>query len=87
MAKEAIQSIKEAEEEVKKILQEATETSRKSRDEAIIQAEDQYEKIPRSRNKCSRITGKSQGRRRVNIKPILEKGELDAKSLVLMKIA
>ena len=83
MAKEAIQSVKDAEEQVKKILQEASEASKKFRDQAIVQADSEYKGILQEAEASAKaIKDKAREEGELISKPILEKGKLDTEDIL-----
>lgn len=83
MAKEAIRSVKEAEDEVKKMLEEAMTASRQSNEKAIEKADQEYKRILRKAEQgATDIREKAAADGKSQSNPIIEKGEKDAKAIL-----
>lgn len=86
MAKEAIKSIKDAEETVKIMLKEAQEASVKSREEASLLAEEEYEKILfEAETMAQGIKQASIEEGELTSQPIIEKGREEAEAILELK--
>ncbi|MDR7871475.1 MAG: hypothetical protein RIN55_11485 [Tissierellaceae bacterium] len=83
MAKDAIISVKEAEEKVRKMIEESVQASKRSKNETILRAEEEYVRIineAEDNAKLIRDDAKIEGE--TVSKPILEDGSLEASKII-----
>ena len=83
MAKEAIVSVKEAEEQVREMIEEAVQASKRSKAEAIQGGEEEYRKIVNEAEESARIIKeKALKEGEAASKPILENGISEASQII-----
>lgn len=86
MAKEAIKSIKDAEEEVRVMLQEATKAAVKSKEEAIEFAGKEYDRIIFEAEESAKMINKESIKEAELIsQPIIQEGSLKAEAILSIK--
>lgn len=82
MAKEAIGLVKDAEAKAKALIQDAVQASRKSKQEAEVSAEQEYNKIiSEAKEEAERIKNKTIKEGETMAEPIVKKGIEEAKAL------
>ncbi len=85
MAKEAIEAVREAEQEANRMLQDATQTSRDIKKEAERLAEEKYQQILEEANReAEEIKQKALQEGEAVAKPILEKGMKESERLIAL---
>ncbi len=83
MAKEAIKSIKDVEEEARLIIKTARESSRDSQQEAVKQADQEYKKIILEAEKAAKkIKDQVLKETEINSQAHIEKGNLEAENIL-----